>query len=62
MRLGSMEQEAEESGTKISNVAVDSESDVNDALRDVKLSKSSITQCLCVVCFQNSKNTRLQRD
>lgn len=53
--LGSMEQEAEESGSKISNVAVDSESDVNDALPEVRLGMCAITQCPFVVCCQNYK-------
>lgn len=60
IRLGSMEQEAEESGTKISNVAVDSESYVNDALPEVRLGMSAINQCLfvIVICCQNYKKKK----
>lgn len=43
MRRGSMEQD-EESGTKNSNVAVDSESSANVALPEVRLGMSGTTQ------------------
>lgn len=55
--LGSMEQEAEESGSRISNVAADSESYVNDVLPEVRLGMCAITPCPFIVCCQNYKNT-----
>lgn len=53
--LGSMEQEAEESGNKISNVAVDPESYVDDAVPEVRLGMCAITRCPFNVCCQNYK-------
>lgn len=44
MLLGSMEQETEESGAKNSNIAVDSESNVDVALPEVRLGMSGITE------------------
>lgn len=55
-----MEQEAEESGTKISNVAVVSESDVNDALPEVRLGMSTITQCLFLLLFVVKKTKTIK--
>lgn len=51
-RLGSMEQEDDETGTKNSNVAVDPESCVTVALPEVRLGMSIITQRL-FFCWQN---------